>query len=248
MSKSPLKPWRALSDCETIRALKTAWIGTFQQHLCLHHDKQHFADITNMIYQGLTLHLCCCGTEYGLEAHGAEAPPHPMITRDSARCSRPVDFSPSVSDWTLLQMVQPWKSGRGWLASQTRSLLLAGLWESLEMKYKALASEIVVLCALDWRENCRRLTCRWWSWTAVVNRLDGGEQKKPRFRKTAGPGHQDSQHLSQCLPLKIKSHKNIFVFWTKAFSALLMFFFSLFLPLGVFFSQFVSPVLCPSNN
>lgn len=175
-------------------------------------------------------------------------PPHPMITRDSARCSRPVDFSPSVSDWTLLQMVQPWKSGRGWLASQTRSLLLAGLWESLEMKYKALASEIVVLCALDWRENCRRLTCRWWSWTAVVNRLDGGEQKKPRFRKTAGPGHQDSQHLSQCLPLKIKSHKNILVFWTKAFSALLMFFFSLFLPLGVFFSQFVSPVLCPSNN
>lgn len=58
MSKSPLKPWRALPDCETIHALRTAWIGTFQQHLCLHHDKQHFADITNMKYQGLTLQSC----------------------------------------------------------------------------------------------------------------------------------------------------------------------------------------------
>lgn len=77
MSKSPLKPWRALSDCETIHALRTAWMGTFQQHLCVYHDKQHFADITNMIYRGLTLQSCCCGTEYGLEAHGAEAPPPP---------------------------------------------------------------------------------------------------------------------------------------------------------------------------
>lgn len=28
-----------------------------------------------MIYEGLTMQSCCCGTEYELEAHGAEAPP-----------------------------------------------------------------------------------------------------------------------------------------------------------------------------
>lgn len=87
-----------------------------------------------------------------------------------------------------------------------------------------------------------------------LQRLDSCSQqagprgtKKPRLRKTAGPGHQDSQHLSQCLPLKIKSHKNIFVFWTKAFSAVDDFFFSLSATWSIF-SQFVSPVLCPSNN
>lgn len=122
--------------------------------------------------------------------------PHPMITRDSSRRSRPVGFPPCLT-WLYYRLCS--HGSQEEVASQTSSLLFAGLWESLEMKCKALASEIVVLCALDWRENCLRLTSRWRSWcqvscrgwTAVVNRLDQGEQK-PHLRKTAGPGHQDS--------------------------------------------------------
>lgn len=92
MSKSPLKPWRALSDCETIHALRTAWIGTFQQHLCLHHENSSLLTSPTWYMKVSQRSHIAMEQKMDLKHMVLKPLPHPVITRDSARHSRPVDF------------------------------------------------------------------------------------------------------------------------------------------------------------